>query len=211
MTLRRPRDPERELGGRYVRSGVFFTLVGLATGGSGAAGQQIPVEPPSVELAALPPISISPGGAFLRALIVPGWGHAAIGSYTRGGFYFGAQSAIVYTLLRTRIRIGEARERVQFHEAAIRSQLAANGVTDPDAIQQGLDEDAGLGEVRELLDSREAQREDMVAVGLFFMLIGGVDAYISAHLARFPEPLEVEARPVGDGRVEVTFRLKLPN
>ena len=82
--------------------------------------------------------NVSPGGAFLRAVIVPGWGHASIGSYTRGGFYFAAQAATVSTLLRTRVRIGTAQDRVRRTEGGLISELAVVGVTDPDAIQQAL-------------------------------------------------------------------------
>ena len=166
---------------------------------------------PAVADVRLPPIKVSPGGAFLRSVVVPGWGHTAIGAYSRGAFYFGAQAATVYTLLRTLERLEEVRGRVLFREMVVRAQLAADGITDPADIEQGLDEDASLTDLRNLRESRGQQREDLIAFGIFLLLLSGADAYVSAHLARFPEPLEVEARPVGDGRVEVELRLMLPN
>lgn len=157
------------------------------------------------------PLTVSPGGAFMRALLVPGWGHAAIGSYGRGGFYFTAQAATVYTALRARRRIGEAQDRVRFQERNLRANLAAEGVTDLDEIQARLDEDGTLGDLNNLLDSRQEQQEDLVAMSLFLILISGIDAYVSAHLAGFPEPLDLGIVPTGDGGVEVGLSVQLGN
>jgi hypothetical protein len=155
--------------------------------------------------------SVSPGGAFLRAVIVPGWGHASIGSYTRGGFYFAAQAATVYTLLRTRVRIGTAQDRVRLTEGALISELAVVGVTDPDAIQQALNSDGRLRDVRGLLDSRKEQHEDLAAFSIFLVLLSAADAYVSAHLARFPAPLDIETQLSTDGAVDIGIRIQLPN
>jgi len=174
-----------------------------------ATAQEVPAAPDSATLPA--PITVSPRGAFLRSLAVPGWGHAAIGSYTRGGFYVAVQSANVFTLLRTRMRVGEAQDRVRLREGILRARLEAEGVTDPEEIQTRFDDDPALTELRGLLDSRKDQQEDLVALGLFFLFLSGADAYVSAHLARFPEPLELEASPLSDGGFEIGVRLRLPN
>jgi hypothetical protein len=166
--------------------------------------------------AALPPearpaLDISPGGAFLRAVAIPGWGHVAIGAYGRGGFYFGVQSTVVYTALRTRTRIGEAQARLRLREHVVRTRLAAEGVTDPETIDTALQEDAGASELRSLLDSRKEQQEDILAFGIFMLLLSGADAYVSAHLARFPDPLELEATPTAAGGMDLGIRVRLPN
>ena len=155
--------------------------------------------------------NVSPGGAFLRAVIVPGWGHASIGSYARGGCYFAAQAATVYTLLRTRVRIGTAQDRVRLTEGALISELAVVGVTDPDAIQQALNSDGRLRDVRGLLDSRKEQHEDLAAFSIFLVLLSAADAYVSAHLARFPAPLDIETQLSTDGAVDIGIRIQLPN
>ena len=156
------------------------------------------------------PLDISPGGAFLRALVFPGWGHAAIGSHTRGAVYFGAQATTVYTLLRTRVRVGEAQDRVRFREDVLLDRLADEGVTDPELIQERLDSDPALGELRSLLDARKEQQEDLVAFGIFLLFLSGADAYVSAHLARFPDPLELEARTAPDGTATLDVGLRIP-
>lgn len=157
------------------------------------------------------PLAISPGTALWRAFLVPGWGHLSIGSYARGGFYFGAQAATVYTLLRARTRIGEAQNRVRHREAMLRAAADRDGVTDVDAIQERLEGDADLSELNNLLESRHDQQEDLVAMSLFLILISGVDAYVSAHLARFPDPIELDAVPTANGGVEVGLRVPLPS
>jgi len=43
----------------------------------------------------------SPGGAFLRSVLVPGWGQAASGSYGRAAFYFLAQAGNVWMAYKT--------------------------------------------------------------------------------------------------------------
>ncbi len=165
---------------------------------------QLPAAAPSP-----PPLAISPRGALVRAMIVPGWGHAAIGSYTRGGFYFTLESLTAYTFLRTRSRLSDARERAAFRESFLRAGLTAQGVSDPAAIQSALDQDGVLQGLEDLASSRESQQEDLVAFGIFLLFLSGADAYVSAHLARFPAPIEVQARPGPGGGAELAVRIPL--
>lgn len=194
----------RLLGARLIAA----CLVVLASA-SPALAQNVPA-PAGDTLRQVPPaLDISPGGAFWRALIFPGWGHAAIDAHARGGFYFAAQSATIYNTLRTRMRVGEAQDRVRFRENVLLERLAAEGVTDPDVIEERLAEDASLSDLRGLLDSRKEQQEDMVALGIFFLFLSAADAYVSAHLSRFPEPLDVSARSSPAGPV-MEFQVRLP-
>jgi hypothetical protein len=188
---------------------VLLALLYLAS--SGARAQELPVTTASPDPAVIQPTTVSPGGAFLRAVLVPGWGHASIGSYTRGTFYFAAQAASLYTLLRTRSRISEAQSRVGFREDFLRQQMVANGETDLQVIENTLGADGALTDIRDLLDARLEQQEDLVALSLFLVFISGADAYVSAHLARFPEPLEIDASPAPGGGMELALRLRLPN
>jgi len=202
---------------------LFVTSPGLAPSPSGGGAppvfgalgaQERPVAPADSTVRRnrdLAPLEISPGGAFRRAVAFPGWGHAAIGAHGRGGFYFGVQAAIVYTLLRARARIGETQDRVRRRESVLLSRLTPEARGDFGAVQAAFDGDPTLAELRGLLESRARQQEDMVALGVFFVLISGVDAFVSAHLSRFPEPLELETRPgPTEGSVDIGFRLPLP-
>lgn len=140
----------------------------------------------------------SPGGAFLRAIALPGWGHASIGSYTRGGFYFLAQSATAWMMVRVRQRIAAAEDLRELREARVRAELAAEGVEDPVEIEEALDGDEGVSAARSLVSARDQQFEDWLALGIFLVFLSGADAFVSAHLADFPEPVRLDLRPVGE-------------
>jgi hypothetical protein len=193
---------------RLRLAAVLVALVSLAATPPLCA-QQAPATSADLQ-APLPPLPISPRGAMIRAMLVPGWGHAAIGSYTRGGFYFALESLTAYTFLRTRARLTDVRERAAFRETFVRATLAAGGVTDPAAIEAGLAEDGVLQGLEDLASSRENQQEDLVAFGIFVIFLTGADAFVSAHLARFPDPIDVQVAPTAAGGAEVSVRVPLP-
>lgn len=196
---------------RILGVAAVSTLI-LIAGSPTIQAQATPTDTTASALPPLPPpLAISPGGALWRAFLLPGWGHLSIGSYGRGAFYFGAQATTVYTLLRARTRIGETQDRVRLRESILRAAATRDGITDPDEIQARLDADGELTELGNLLDSRQDQQEDLVAMTLFLILISGVDAYVSAHLARFPEPIQLEAQPSSTGGLDLGLRLTLPS
>jgi hypothetical protein len=151
------------------------------------------------------PGRISPRGAFIRSALIPGWGHAKVGAFVRGGFYFSAEAASAIMIFKTQTRIRVTEQRLAVREAALRARLEAQGITDPLEIENALGEDPEYEDLTQLRETRADQREDWIALGLFLMLIGGVDAYVSAHLADFPAPVIIE--PEQGGRVEVGFSL----
>jgi hypothetical protein len=138
--------------------------------------------------------AITPRGALIRSLVVPGWGHATTGSYTRAGFYLTAQAGNVWMLAKTSGHLSWANRVLTAREAETRALLLDQGVP-ADSIPIRLRSDPGVEQARNLVEARRSQREDWIALALFFILIGGVDAFVSAHLQDFPEPLTVE--PVG--------------
>ncbi|NIP56752.1 MAG: hypothetical protein GWM92_12635 [Gemmatimonadetes bacterium] len=150
-------------------------------------------------------VGVSPGGAFLRSILVPGWGHAAVGSYTRGGFYFLTSGGTFWMIFKTSRFLGAARDRVDAVEGLVEAGLAARGVTDPDSITATLESDNRVAAARDLEEVRSQQMEDWIAFGVFWLLLNGADAFVSAHLADFPEPIEVETSgiPGPGGRMEV--------
>lgn len=203
---------------RTVHGGLLLSAL-AAFGGSPVRAQNppVPVEVVTQADTALPDSAssafptVTPGGAFLRAVLLPGWGHASIGSHTRAGFYFTLESVTAYGILRTGKRLSEASSRADFREVAIRAELSAQGVTDVDEIDTALDADAALEDLRSLTEARQQQREDLIAFGLFLLFLSGADAFVSAHLQDFPEPLTVEGGPGPHGRFELGLRLRLPN
>ncbi len=144
---------------------------------------------------------VSPGGAFLRSVLVPGWGHAVAGSYTRGGFYLVGQGMTTWMLFKTNARLDQARRQALVAEREAEARIIAGGATDPDSILALLDGDEAVLEARDLEGLRSQQWEDWLAVGIFLMVVGGADAFVSTHLADFPLPLTVETG--AEGIVEI--------
>lgn len=147
---------------------------------------------------------ITPRGAFLRSMVVPGWGHAEVGSYVRGGFYFSAQSTTVFMLLKTQSRLARARDRLDLMETVVRRRLEASGVTDPIALEQAVGEDLRVEDLRALEISRAEQRQDWMALGIFLVFLGGADAFVSAHLADFPAAVDIGPTPAGGLQIGFT-------
>ena len=195
---------------------ALASLLGLALAVPTMGGaQEVPPAPEPVEDVAADSVVSSPGiapsGAFLRAVLLPGWGHSSIGSYTRGGFYFAVETTTAWGLLSTIRRLTETRQRITFREEVLRAEQADLGITDPDEIQEALDDDEVLDDLLDLLAAREDQQEDWAALGIFLLFLAGADAFVSAHLADFPTPITIDAQPLPGGRVELSVGVKLPN
>lgn len=157
--------------------------VPLAGGLAGFAGGE-PREERAID-------GITPRGALLRSFLIPGWGQAATGSPGRGGFYLLAEAGSMWMLVKTQGHLRFAADVRRAVEQETRARLVARGVP-ADSIRLRVDADEGVLAARGLEESRKQQREDWVALGLFVLLLGGVDAFVSAHLQDFPEPLTVE-------------------
>src|SRR5688500_1657967 len=158
-------------------------------------------------------VRISPGKAFYRSLLVPGWGQASVGAYVRGGTFFAVQSASAYMMLKTMARLGEAREIEERRIASARDSLsllmerdaaAKARLTDPDVFQAAIDSTTGVRRIRELIDSRRSQRQDWITYTLVSTLARGVDAFVAAHLPDFPAALDARPRVGGGLELQLT-------
>jgi len=150
---------------------------------------------------------VTPRGAFLRGLAFPGWGHAEVDAQSRGGFYFAIQSATGLMLFKTHSRLSRVGDRLQLVEAVETARLEAQGITDPGAVEAELAGNPMVADLRALEEVRGEQREDWIALGLFMMLLSGVDSYVSAHLSNFPTPVEIGVSDTGG--IEVGFSLPI--
>ena len=167
----------------------------------------LPIQEVPDEAQEAPAGGVTPRGAFLRGLAFPGWGHAKVGAFSRGGFYFAAQSATGFMLFKTHSRLSRVRDRRQMVEATETARLEAQGITDPGAVEAELAGNALVADLRALEEARGDQREDWIALGIFMMLLSGVDSYVSAHLSNFPTPVEIGASDTGG--IEVGFSLPI--
>ena len=150
----------------------------------------------------------SPLGAFLRAIAIPSWGHASIGSYKRGAFYLGAEGGTAWMLWKTSARRSSAREILAVREAVVRAELVAAG-TPAEELEQAVEADPRVTGAQSLVDARQAQFEDWVAMGIFLVLLSGADAFVSAHLQDFPDVIDLEVGATPDGGVSVGARIPL--
>jgi hypothetical protein len=197
----------------WIRAGLMALVLGMVPGGAswGQVPDTLPPPPPLERVQerdpdTLPaPEGISPRGAFVRSVLVPGWGHAEVGSYVRGGFYFAAQSTTLFMLLKSQSRLGLARDRLELMESVARGRLQASGVTDPVALEDAVGRDPGVEDLRALEVARGEQRQDWMALGIFLVFLGGADAFVSAHLADFPAAVEIIPTP--DGGLQLGFSL----
>lgn len=175
-----------------------------------AAGQAEPPEDPAAGadtlLGEVP--DVSPGGAFLRSLVVPGWGHAVTGAHFRGAFYVAAQSGTAWMLTKSMSRRGEARRFRAAELAAVRERLRASGVVRADSLQILAEQDPRVEEWDELLEARGQQVEDWAALGIFLLLMGAADAYVAGHLMDRPEPLSMDVVPTLDGGWELSVSVR---
>lgn len=152
------------------RSLILCSLLGLGLALPGEiAAQQLAVPDtlvpdtagPPAETARRPPLS--PRGAFLRSLVLPGWAQAELGHETRGAFYFFAETFSLFMIARTQIRLDHARRT--------------------------LEEESGI------ISSREQQREDWIALAIFWAFFSAADGWISVQLYGFDDVTGVRPEP----------------
>lgn len=197
-------------------AGVVAGLVlGQVAGALASASAQEAAAPDTVvvdsvgvadTLAADSASGLSPSGAFLRGALIPGWGHTATGSLTRGAFYFSVEALAGWMVFKTQHRLGVAQDQAALWEERVTAELMAQGITEFEALDAALQDNEQVARFRGLVDARKEQREDWLAVAIFTLLLSGVDAFVSAHLGDFPEPLTIEGDPEG-GTVEVALRV----
>ena len=140
-------------------------------------------------------------------MVVPGWGQAAAGSPGRGAFYFAVQSVAVWMILKTNRLVGSASDILDMRRLDASERLMADPLVDPVDLTAAIEADLPVLSALELQEIRRQQREDWIAFAVFFLLLGGADAFVTAHLADFPEPLETVIRPLPNMGVEFGFRL----
>jgi hypothetical protein len=152
---------------------------------------------------------VTPRGAFLRSLVLPGWGHVAAGAHGRAAFYVAAQGGSGWMLAKS---LERRRSAARFREAEFRlvsDEIRAAGVTRPDSVRLLALDDPRVERWDELVDIRSDQVEDWVALSVFLALLGATDALVAAHMADTPEPLSIRLLPEGRGG-GWSLRLSLP-
>lgn len=111
--VRFPDAPANLPFGRLVRPTLAgMTLILLVCGGALAQGEEgEPVEPERAEdVGQAEPKKefVSPAGAMLRSVIIPGWGQVAARQPARGAIYFTVWSAGLYMIVKTNSEVSSA-------------------------------------------------------------------------------------------------------
>ena len=131
---------------------------------------------------------VSPRDAFLRSLVLPGWGQSSIGAPGRGGVYFALEAGSLWMVYKSDRKLQQARDQERFLRAT--GQLAE-------------------GSVSGLVRDRRAQREDWVTLSVFWLFFSGADAFVAAHLRDFDA--SVGALPTPDGGVQIQATIPVGN
>ena len=181
---------------RALLLGAAVTAVPVAASAQEEQRDSMPAIPTELESLEGRP---SPRGAMIRSFIMPGWGQVSYDRYLRGGVYFPGHVGNVYMVYKTVTRLDEARDREDDRVSEVRDSLEALPEVPVDSIDIRIDADPRVRHARSLVRSREEQREDWIALGLFWVLISGVDAYVTAQLADFPASIGaiIDDRRVG--------------
>jgi len=132
---------------------------------------------------------ISPRGAFLRSLMIPGWGQAYAGAPGRGAVYFTLAGSSVWMSHVARHQLRDARRE--------QAWLRETGVLDPEG-----ETEFAIGRARHF--------EDWAALSLFLFFLSAADAYVAAHFSDFDERIGVMPEPEGGLQLRVTLPLGWP-
>ncbi len=165
---------------------VLLVLTILATIPTAARAQiTIPVRQPNPRdtitvdpFRVKPPVS--PMGAMLRSLLLPGWGQSLLNRRGTGAFFVLFEGLSLTMTLKS-IHQLDYLERIQSD-------------TDPESIER--------------VDSKRAEVQDWAVLLGFNHLMAAAEAFVSAMLWDFPEELEVRA--FSGGRIGARVTLILP-
>jgi hypothetical protein len=126
---------------------------------------------------------ISPRTAFIRSLVLPGWGQSSIGAPGRGAVYFALESGSLWMVYKSDQKLQESRriDRLRREEGTL-AEGASSGLT----------------------RARRNEREDWITLSVFWLFFSGADAYVSAHLRGFDAHVEVQPAPTGGAQLQVT-------
>lgn len=187
-------------------------LLALLLAGPAAAQ----VAPDSVLADIIPRESNAPRNAFIKSMVLPGWGQFSNGLPLRGTFWVAIRGSSYFMLVKTLGRLEEAKDRHGAYryaaELIVRDSMARTpefeqAMQDPFAFQQELLKYPNVSESLALVESRRRHRQDWITYTIFFTMLDAVDAYVAAHLKDFPA--DITTRPGLDGGVSLRFDVPL--
>ncbi len=126
---------------------------------------------------------LTPGGAFLRSVIVPGWAQHVLGRRRAGALFVATEFVSAAMMIDARQRLALARRWGRDTMIVGWEPPAGPGEPPRPVIMEG----PLAGRVA----PRRQQVEDWTAILLFNHILAGADAFVAAHLWELPVQLEV--------------------
>jgi hypothetical protein len=208
------------------RTLIFAALLALLLPAAQAASQA-PVLPQDTMPPAdtIPDEAPLPRAAFIRAMVLPGWGHYHLGEYGRGAVYMAIQVTSWAMLAKSIQRLDTARDgeagltalgrdsalmdlAVALHRATYEADSAdARRLATIAGFDAAVAQYPGVQGARGLATSRQRHRQDWIVYTTVFTFAAAIDAYVTAHLKEFPSG--ITALPAADGGVRLSVRLPL--
>lgn len=175
------------------------------------------VSPDTLPADSTPRESSAPRNAFIKSLLVPGWGHFSIGAEGRGLFYVALEGSSWYMLVKTLGKLSDVQDKQSAFERIARDSLdnliandtaAARRLGDPVAYDAAVAGHPDVARISPLVRARKQQRQDWITYTLFFTFLSAVDAYVTAHLTQFPADMTVA--PAQDGGLLLRLDVPIP-
>jgi len=138
---------------------------------------------------------ISPRRAFLRSLLIPGYGQIALDRSVAAGIFAFVEVSALGMARRSALNLREAKR-------APRDSVVDQYETDPLTGAPVIDPETGQPRpvafrtvgLRERIKARRTHYEDWIAVLIFNHFFAAADAYVAAHLWDFPATISLDPR-----------------
>ncbi|MGI9076004.1 MAG: hypothetical protein ACR2G6_01595 [Gemmatimonadaceae bacterium] len=138
---------------------------------------------------------ISPRRAFLRSLLVPGWGQTSLGRGTAGGLFVLMEGISAAMIVKSSDDLGRAKNA---RADSIFQGFQVNETTGELEIRDGQPVPIYLrNPLTDRISARRQHLEDWIALMAFNHLFAGAEAFVAAHL--YDVPARVSVRPTDKG------------
>jgi hypothetical protein len=130
---------------------------------------------------------ITPKAAFLRSLLLPGWGQSSLRRSTAATLFSAAEIGALYMVGKSRADLQRAKALRGLDSVTVGDPSLGEAVTRIPAVTIGL------------VNARKLHLEDWIAVWAFNHLLAGADAYVAANLWDLPARVSIQHTPAGPG------------
>jgi hypothetical protein len=130
---------------------------------------------------------ITPKAAFLRSLLLPGWGQSSLRRSTAATLFSAAEIGALYMVGKSRADLQRAKALRALDSMTVGDPALGEAVTRIPAVTIGL------------VNARKLHLEDWLAVWAFNHLLAGADAYVAANLWDLPARVSITHTPAGPG------------